>query len=235
MLCFQQCWPLGLGTCSCRPCQEPKGGHWKLEVPQQQAVAVEKNKEIGHFCFSNLECIHSRGKAQSQSPPSHSQNRKASTPLDGNIKAVLKGRIRLWLAACEKAPLHQAPFLLPLRSGANMEETIHLFPVCRESKNWITNASHCSSQLITEWLKLKAGSYSSTVVPNPESFKPSRPPTRSLNSKLKLITIKTCFMKAFPLSAYNYLICLHNIYLYSYLRLPYSTSFVFLLTDCEKK
>ena len=86
-------------------------------------------------------------------------------------------------------------------------------PSCWENKNHVTD---CSLQLITEGLKLKAVSYSSTVSPNPEGH--SHHPF-SIN--LKLTTIKICFVKDFSLL---YLICLHNINLYAYLRPPYSIS-----------
>lgn len=173
-------------------------------------------EELGHFCFSNLECIHSRGKAQSQSPPPHSQAEKKARHLM-EIKGHFwraTSNIRLGSAACKKVKQPQGPFLPPVRSGASMEASNHpSLPSCWENKNQVTDSS---LQLITEGLKLKAVSYSSMVSPNPVGH--SHHPF-SIN--LKLSTIKICFVKDFSLL---YLICLHNINLYAYLRPPYSIS-----------
>ena len=84
-------------------------------------------EELGHFCFSNLECIHSRGRAQSQSPPPHSQAEKKALHLM-EIKGHFwraTSNIRLGSAACKKVKQPQGAFLPPVRSGANMEASDH--------------------------------------------------------------------------------------------------------------
>lgn len=142
--------------------------------------------------------------------------RKESPPLDGNKTALLKGNFQHPPGVSSLQKGQATSGCLPTSSKIRGQHGGFWPPISSqlwENKNQVTD---CSLRLITEGLKLKAVSYSSTVSPNPVGH--SHHP---LSINLKLITIKICFVKEFSLS---YLICLHNIYLYAYLRPPYSIS-----------
>lgn len=123
------------------------GGQLKQEVPEQQAEAVEGNRELGHFCFCNLKCTHSSRKAQS--PPPHAQAEKQALYLM-EIKRQFRRAtsiICLGFADCEKAMQHQAPFLPPLRSGANMVASDHISSQLLGKQESV--AYKCKPQFIT--------------------------------------------------------------------------------------
>lgn len=139
--------------------------------------------------------------------------RKESPPLDGNKRALLKGNFQHPPGVSSLQKGQATSGCLPTSSKIWGQHGGFWPPISSqlwENKNQVTD---CSLQLITERLK------QSVILP--VSLNPVGHSHHPLSTNLKLITIKICFVKDFSLSN---LICLHNIYLYAYLRPPYSIS-----------